>query len=99
MNRLVAFGLTACLWVGCTSWITVDGYDAVYAEPPAANIETYPHYTYEGGEVYVVNERYYHRGSDGRWVQFRERPRTAAAARPQERREEPRTAAAPPVAM
>jgi hypothetical protein len=46
-------------------------------------------YAYEGGEVYVVDGRYYHRGADGRWVRFRARPREAAA-RVEVRHEEPR---------
>ena len=94
--------LAAPLVAACGAWVTVDGQDAAYVDVAPANVEAYPHYTYEGGEVYVVNGQYYHRGGDGRWVRFRSRPREAAArvqvrqeerreeVRPQERREERR---------
>src|SRR5262245_32518041 len=84
--RIVLFALPL---VACGGWVTVDGYDAAYVDVAPVNIEASPHYTYEGGEVYVVNGAYYHRGGDGRWVRFRSRPRETAA-RVDVRREEPR---------
>jgi len=79
MNPLRAALFALPLVAACGGWITVDGYDAAYVDVVPANIESYPHYTYDGGEVYVVDGRYYHRGGDGRWVRFRTRPREAAA--------------------
>lgn len=75
----------------CTSWFTVDGYEASWSDVPT-DIERHPHYAYHGTNVYEVGGRYYRRYND-RWVVYREMPRDLkreAAERREERREEER---------
>lgn len=47
---------------------------AVYAvEAPPRDVRVYPRYNYHGSAVYLVEDRWYHRGPRG-WVVFREEP-------------------------
>jgi hypothetical protein len=39
-----------------------------------ADIELYPHTYYQGRNVYFVNDRYYFRGPESRWVYYRTPP-------------------------
>ncbi len=39
-----------------------------------AHVELYPSYRYEGRVVYLIDNRWYYRHSNGRWVYYREEP-------------------------
>ena len=47
-------------------------------------IETYPHTTYEGNEVYLYNDRWYYRdhGRSNRWVYYQNPPPALERQRP-----------------
>jgi hypothetical protein len=75
-NKLFAFALVAPLLFGavaCSGWFAVDGsYHARYVGRPA--YEGHARYRYGNYSVYEVNGEYY-REHEGRWIQYRERPR------------------------
>jgi hypothetical protein len=66
-------GLLLLLATGCAGYLTVDGYEAEYADAPA-NYERAPVYEHNGARVYEVHGRYY-REYKGRWVYYRHKPR------------------------
>ena len=39
-----------------------------------AHVHRYPHYYYEGRTVYLIDNRWYYRHSNGRWVYYRTEP-------------------------
>lgn len=85
LNRLL-FAVVPALALGlsaCAGWFTLDGYDYRYVD--TVSIEGRPHYVHNGVTVYEVNGRYY-RQHNGRWMEYRERPRDLQ----EERREEHR---------
>ena len=76
LPRIAAIVLPACLALGCAGYATVDGYDAVYVDPPPPAVIEAPTYRVNDGYIYVANGRYYHRHA-GRWVTYRQLPRAA----------------------
>lgn len=66
-------GVLLLLATGCAGYITIDGYEAVYADAPAG-YDRHPVYEHNGVRVYEVGGRYY-REYQGRWVYYRHRPR------------------------
>jgi hypothetical protein len=83
MNRMLIMVPVLALAAGCTGTFTTPnggvgatvttGAEVVDDTPPV-NVETYPRYEYNGGYVYNVNGRYYHRNGS-RWMRYNERPR------------------------
>jgi hypothetical protein len=74
LRGIAAIGGTtlALALVGCGGYVDVDGYDAAYASAPVG-IESYPHYSYNGADVYDVDGHYY-RQHEGRWVTYHRVP-------------------------
>jgi hypothetical protein len=52
---------------------TSDDDGVVYVDAAPVNIETYPHYAYDGGYAYYVDGRWYHQGPRG-WGYYRQEP-------------------------
>jgi hypothetical protein len=65
-------GAFALFAAGCAGTLTVDGYEANYADAPAG-YERSPRWDHRGAAVYEVSGRYY-RSYNGRWVVYRQRP-------------------------
>jgi hypothetical protein len=65
----VALGLSGCYATATTDPLYVE---ADYVPP---NIDVYPHTTYEGRVVYLVNDHWYTR-EGGHWVYYRSEPKT-----------------------
>jgi hypothetical protein len=82
MKRILIMVPVLALAAGCTVYGTPTGSveattttsAEVVDDTPPVNIETYPRYEYNGGYVYNVNGRYYHRNGT-RWMRYNERPR------------------------
>lgn len=82
MKRIFIMVPVLALAAGCTGYVTTPNGSAdvtttgaeIYDDTPPVNIETYPRYEYNGGYVYNVNGRYYHRNGN-RWMRYNERPR------------------------
>jgi hypothetical protein len=82
MKRIFIMVPVLALAAGCTGYVATPNGSAevtttgaeVYDDTPPVNIETYPRYEYNGGYVYNVNGRYYHRNGN-RWMRYNERPR------------------------
>jgi hypothetical protein len=75
-HKLFALALVAPLLFGvvaCGGWFVVDGgYHARWVARPV--IEGRPRWRYNTYTVYEVNGAYY-REHEGRWIEYRERPR------------------------
>ncbi len=88
--------LVATSAVGCVATL---GSDPEYAEADdvPADITVYPHTVYEGRDVYLVNDRYYYRGPEHRWVYYRRAPAPLVERRSTFVRERPYVQQAPVV--
>ncbi len=56
----------------CGAWFALDGYEARWAERP--RVEGARRWTHNGADVYEVDGHFY-REHQGRWAEYRERPR------------------------
>jgi hypothetical protein len=83
-SRLAVLVIPAGIAMGCTGYATVDGYDAMYVDPPPPALVAEPTYRVNDGYVYEGNGRYYHQ-HQGRWVAYRSLPREAVRVRPEGR--------------
>ena len=63
----------------------------VYTETVRVNIETYPHESYRGADVYLVGGRWY-RHSGNRWQNYRTEPVKLGRRRVEIERKSPRRA-------
>lgn len=79
MGIVAACAAATALTSGCVAHVRSEpAYaEAVYVP---ADIETYPHTTYDGRVVYLVNDRWYYREGP-RWVYYRPEPEPLYAHR------------------
>jgi hypothetical protein len=99
VDALRVAGFAAALGTAATGCVATLGTDAEYAEADdaPADITVYPHTVYEGRDVYLVNDRYYYRGPENRWVYYRNAPAPLVERRSTFVRERPYVQQAPVV--
>ncbi|HEX4341419.1 MAG TPA: hypothetical protein VH062_36170 [Polyangiaceae bacterium] len=92
-------GFSAVLLLAASGCVATLGTDAdyAYADDVPPDVTTYPHTNYEGRDVYLVNDRYYYRGPQDRWVYYRSAPRPLVERRSTFVRERPYVQRAPAV--
>lgn len=72
----------SCCGLVLASAVSLGGcYAAAEVEPAyvettyvPAHVHAYPHYYYEGRTVYLIDNRWYYRHANGRWVYYRSEP-------------------------